>query len=201
MATNNGNIKLSIVIPYYKTYELTYKLLMELSIQKTDEVEIFLIDNGCNEVGLDLFTETANIIHLRNDMGVSFARNYGIKLATGKYIAFIDSDDQITMDYIEQLLNLIDTRNEDVIYFNWADFNENTITRHPENYAVWKAIYKKDFVPLFNEEYRQKEDVPFQEEIRRKKHTEYYFDRVLYIYNSNRIGSLWWQTTHKEEIK
>lgn len=191
-------VKLSIIIPYYQTYELTVKLLQELSIQKTDEVEIFLIDDGCNEDRLDIFADDINIIHLKEDVGVSATRNYGIELSQGKYIAFIDSDDQITMDYIEQLLHLIDTRDEDVIYFNWADFNQNTIVRHPENYAVWKAIYKKEICPLFNEKWLQKEDVPFQEELKSKPHTEYYFDRVLYIYNSNREGSLWWRTTHKE---
>lgn len=192
-------VKLSIIIPYHETFNLTYKLLKELSIQKTDEVEIFLIDDGCKEDRFNVFLSDISIIHLKEDLGVSCARNMGIKKAKGKYIAFIDSDDQITMDYIEQLLYLIDTRGEDVIYFNWADFNQNTITRHPQNYAVWKAIYKREICPLFNEEWKQKEDVPFQDELRSKPHTEYYFDRVLYIYNSNREGSLWWRTTHKEE--
>lgn len=200
-------VKLSVIIPYYKTYELTYRLLQELSIQITekynDMVEVFLVIDGDDEWGFEdfKFNEGFNVIHLDNDYGVSYARNVGIKKATGKYIAFIDSDDMITMDYIEQLLHLIDTRDEDVIYFNWADFNQNIIVKHPQNYAVWKAIYKKEIVPLFNEEWRQKEDVPFQEEIKSKQHTEYYFDRVLYIYNSNREGSLWWKTTHKEELK
>ena len=192
-------VKLSVIVPYYQTYELTYKLMKELILQNTDEVEIFLIDDGCNEKRLDQFAKDINVIHLKEDMGVSCARNYGIKLAIGKYIAFIDSDDQITMDYIDNLIALIDTRNEDVIYFNWADFNENTIARHPENYAVWKAIYKREICPLFNEEWRQKEDVPFQEELKSKPHTEYYFDRVLYIYNSNREGSQWWRLMHGEE--
>ena len=186
--------KLTIVIPYYRTYELTERLIKELIIQKTEEVEIYIIDDGCKEKRLDQYKGEVEIIHLEEDMGVSYARNCGIKKARGKYIAFIDSDDMITMDYTEQLLKIIETREEDVIYFNWADFNENTITRHPNNYAVWKAIYRREFVPLFREEYRQTEDVPFQEEIRAKPHTEYYFDRVLYIYNSNREGSLWWET-------
>ena len=192
-------VKLSIIIPYYNTYELTDKLLKELTIQKTDEVEVFLVDDGCNETRFDKYTDF-NIIHLDKDYGVSYARNVGIKKSNSKYIAFIDSDDMITMDYVDNLINLINIRSEDIIYFNWADFNQNIIVRHPENYAVWKAIYKRNFVPLFKEEYRQKEDVPFQEEIRSKQHTEYYFDRVLYIYNSNREGSLWWKTIHKEEV-
>jgi len=40
-------VKLSIIIPYYETFDLTLKLLRNLAIQKTDEVEIILIDDYC----------------------------------------------------------------------------------------------------------------------------------------------------------
>lgn len=188
-------VKLSIVIPYYQTYDLTVKLLKELSIQLTDEVEVILVDDGCNEERLDNYA--TNIIHLDKDYGVSYARNKGIEKASGEYIAFIDSDDMVTNDYVEILLKTIAEKNDDIIYFNWADFNENTITRHPQNYAVWKAIYKKEILPKFNEDVEFNEDVFFQEDLRKNKHTEYYIDRVLYIYNSNRVGSQMWRRDNK----
>lgn len=193
MATGSGKIKLSIIMPYFETYELTVKLLKELIIQKTDEVEIFLIDDGCNEKRLDEFNKDINVIHLEENRGVSYARNVGIEKASGEYIAFIDSDDMITMDYIERLLKVIEERDEDIIYFNWADFNENVIIRHPQNYAVWKAIYKKEIIPLFYESARFNEDVFFKEELDKKPLSKYYMDRVLYIYNSNREGSQMWR--------
>ena len=193
MAIDSGKIKLSIIMPYFETYELTVKLLKELIIQKTDEVEVFLIDDGCNEKRLDEFNKDINVIHLEENHGVSYARNVGIEKASGEYIAFIDSDDMITMDYIERLLNIIEERSEDIIYFNWADFNENAIIRHPQNYAVWKAIYKKEIIPLFDESARFNEDVFFQEELEKKPLSKYYMDRVLYIYNSNREGSQMWR--------
>ena len=187
-------VKMSVIIPYWKTYELTEKLLKELYIQKTDEIEIFIIDDGCNEERLDIFEdENVHIIHLEENKGVSYARNIGLDKATGKYIAFIDSDDMITMDYVERLLKAIDEHNEDIIYFNWADFNENAIIRNPQNFAVWKAIYKSDIVPRFDESKRFNEDVFFQEELDKKQLTKYYMDRVLYIYNSNREGSQMWR--------
>ena len=93
-------VKLSIVIPYYKTYELTVKLLDELVRQKTDEVEIFLIDDGCNEERLDRYCECVNITHLKENKGACVAMNTGIKKATGKYIAIVDSDDFVMKDYV-----------------------------------------------------------------------------------------------------
>lgn len=199
-------VKLSIVIPYYETYELTKKLLISLLTQiNTPEIEIILIDDGCNEIRFDNYMDFINgyfkydnvkIIHQENG-GVSVARNKGIELAKGKYIAFIDSDDMVMPDYIEKLLNLINTRDEDVIVFNWLDITTNQVIVHPENPAVWKAIYKKEIIPRFDETLRVREDYFFQQELESKNPTKYYYDRVLYIYNSEREGSLWWNETHK----
>lgn len=190
-------IKLSIIIPHWNTYDLTYKLLKELSIQVTDEVEIIVVDDS-NDSRLDIFNNIAIIKHFNNKQGISRARNIGLLLSKGKYIAFIDSDDMITNDYIEVLINAINNHNEDIIVFNWVDFNKNIIYRQPRNYAVWKAIYKKDITPKFNENVEFDEDVDFQEELLKERHTYYYIDRVLYIYNSDRIGSSMYRKFKKE---
>ena len=49
--------KVSIIIPYYKTYEETIKLLDILIPQLTNETEVFLIDDGCKEERLDIFKD------------------------------------------------------------------------------------------------------------------------------------------------
>lgn len=196
--TDNGKIKLTIIIPYFETYELTEKLLKNLSINQTQEVEIILIDDGCKESKFDRF-ENIRIIHQEN-MGVAKTRNKGIELAQGKYIAFIDCDDMVTPDYIETLLNAIVKYDTDVINFNWYDMTEHQEIRKPHNYAPWKAIYKKDTMPRFSEDYKYgQEDVPFQGEIDSGKYTITYLDKLLYFYNSNREGSLFWKKTHKEK--
>ena len=189
-------MKLSIVITYYNTYDLTLRIIKELSIQKTNDVELILVDDGTQEKRFDQYTDF-NIIHLEKNGGVSKARNVGIEFATGKYIAFIDGDDMITMDYVSQLLTIINTHNEDVILFNWIDTTTNDLIRQPQNCAVWKAIYKKSILPMFNEELRIAEDFYFQEDLKEKNPTTYYFDRILYMYNSNREGSLWWNERNK----
>ena len=190
-------VELSIIIPYYETYELTEKLIKELSIQQTMKTEIILIDDGCNEKRFDnlkylLYFHNLKIIHQENG-GVSKARNKGLEVAQGKYIAFIDSDDMIIPNYIDTLLELINTRDEDIIYFNWLDINTNSLIRHPENPSVWKAIYKKEILPRFDETLKAREDYFFNEELDKGNHTKYYYDKVLYIYNSGRENSLTWK--------
>lgn len=191
-------VKLSIIIPFYETYELTVKLLDKLIPQLNDETELIIADDS-NDLRLDQFEESATIIHSETKQGVSKARNIGIDLSKGKYVAFIDSDDMVSEDYIDTLLKTINERNEDIIFFDWQDMNTGNIVRHPSNYAVWKAIYKKEIVPKFNEEMFFNEDVDFQGKIDCIQHTDYYIDKVLYFYNSNRVGSNMWLKTHKGE--
>lgn len=212
METNNGNIKLSIIIPYFETFDLTIKLLRELSLQRNgnDEIEIIVVDDYCKnefskiEVATDdiLLKGMITIINHEKNIGVAKSRNEGIELAKGKYIAFIDCDDQITMDYVDALLNAIDTYDTDVINFNWYDMTDHIENRKPHNYAPWKAIYKRNKIPIFREDMEYgSEDVVFQGEIDSGKYTITYLDKLLYFYNSNREGSLFWKKTHKEEIK
>ena len=131
---DNGK-KLSIVIPYYKTYELTYKLMEVLVPQITDDVEVFLVDDGCNEERLDIYKDKVNVIHCEKNGGMSVALNTGIKKATGKYIGFVDSDDLVTENYIEELINAINNHDEDLIYMDWKDMHSGDIIHHPDNYA------------------------------------------------------------------
>ena len=190
-------VKLSIVISYYKTYELTDKLLKVLIPQLNEETEVILIDDGCSERRLDKYDKDIRVVHLIKNGGVSRARNIGIQISKGRYIAFIDSDDMIATDYVEDLLMLINERHEDIIIFNWLDSTTKDLNRHPGNPAVWKAIYKKEIIPLFDETLKVREDYCFQQELEKKNHSIYYYDKVLYMYNSGREGSLWWNETHK----
>lgn len=128
-------IRLSIIIPYYNTYNYTIKLLKELEIQYVPEVEIILVDDGCNETRFDQFS-FAKIIHLPENKGASHAWNVGIKEAKGDYIAFIDSDDMITMDYVSSLLNIIAKYNFDVIKFDWYDSYYNILVKEPKNRGI-----------------------------------------------------------------
>lgn len=193
-------VLLSIIIPYYETFDLTMKLLKELSLQRNgnEKIEIIVIDDYCkNEFSS---YEVASNDILRNGMimvinheknyGVSKSRNDGLNIAKGKYIAFCDADDMVMPNYIDTLLNLIENREEDIIYFNWLDINTNEVVIRPSNPAVWKAIYKKEILPQFDETLRAKEDYFFNEELEKANHSKYYYDKVLYIYNSGREDGL-----------
>ncbi len=185
-------VKLSIIIPFYNTYDLTCELLNELKKQLTSEVEVLICDDS-NDLRLDAYADIATIFHSNKRQGLSKARNICLDAASGEYIAFIDSDDMISNNYIKVLLKSIDEIHTDIIVFDWMDKNTKEVCHHPENYAVWKAIYKRKIIPRFHEELWYNEDVPFQEELDKLKCTKDFINNALYYYNSGRVGSNMWQ--------
>lgn len=193
MKNEASQIKLSVVIPYYKTYEETVKLLDILVPQLTEETEVILVDDGCHEERLDEYD--INVIHFDKNRGLSCARNTGIKKAKGEYLVFIDSDDLVANDYIKTIIDKINTSEFDYCYFSWKAMNSNITVRIKDepptwNWAIWNAVYKTDYVVLFDENIRVYEDVPFQQEIRKKNGKKEIIDKILYYYNDGRPGSL-----------
>lgn len=191
-------VELSIIITYYKTYDLTEKLLSVLLPQLNDKVEVIFVDDGCNETRFDKYNDKMNIIHLKENKGGAGASNVGIDDAQGKYIAFVDSDDMVVENYVDVLIKSIEEHDEEVMFMDWKDMHNGDIIRRPDNYAQWKAIYRKKIIPRFPEEMKYNYDVPFYDELNKKGYTKYYIDIMCYIYNSNREGSL---TVEQEKLK
>ena len=106
------NPKVSLIIPVYKVEKYLPRCLESVAAQTYDNFETILVDDGspdrCGKM-CDAFAaahENVIVIHQENQ-GLSGARNNGLEIATGEYVAFIDSDDYVSEDYIEYLVNLI----------------------------------------------------------------------------------------------
>jgi len=184
---------LSIIIPYYKTKELTIELLDNLTKQLKPNVEIILIDDGCNEKAFDKYP--IKVIHQENS-GVSSARNKGIDICKGYNVVFIDSDDNVSENYIDKILNKINKNEFDYCYFSWKsigvtkeDFIIND--KPPEwNTSVWNCIYKRDLIGniRFNENKTMSEDTEFNEKVLKGKKEN--ITDILYYYHNGRENSL-----------
>lgn len=186
-------MKLSIIIPYYDTYKETKKLLSILEAQLTDEVEIIIIEDSQDDRVLEF--KNCKLIRSKTNYGLSWARNQGIQQAEGAYITFIDSDDSVSDDYIQTILNKINTSDFDYCYFSWKLMNQGyeiIIENEPPewNWAVWNAVYKREYVDLFDESLRAIEDVPWQQKMRAKKGKKDIINKILYFYNDGRPNSL-----------
>lgn len=184
-------MKLSIIIPYYNTLEYTKRLFEVLEPQLTDEVEVLIIDDGCNEKELDNLKAT--VIHLPTNSGrAGRPRNVGLDQAKGDYVAFIDSDDMVSEDYISEILKKI-SKNPDVIYLSWkSKVHEIIITNRPPkwNCAVWCRVYKREVIGnvRFKENLIIAEDWWFVHDI--KVNSSLSITKQIYIYTIGREGSL-----------
>lgn len=110
--------KISVIVPIYKVEQYLEKCIESIRNQTYENLEIILVDDGspdnCGAL-CDKFAESDNrikVIHKENG-GLSSARNAGIDIATGEYIAFVDSDDWLEFDFFEVLEKLLMENNAD----------------------------------------------------------------------------------------
>ena len=182
---SNIGKKLSIITPYYNTLEYTKELASILEPQLTNEVEWIIIDDGCHEKELDILN--AKVIHLENNSGnASRPRNIGLDIANGDFIVFIDSDDKITNNYIDKIINKIDTEKFDYCYFGWKTREHEYIIKEEPlewNHCVWDCIYSRELIgnERFNEDYNLNEDGDFNNRVRKGKRTNIL--DILYLYS------------------
>ena len=125
------NPKVSIIVPVYKVEDYLDDTVSCLLNQTYTNLEIILVDDGspdrCGEM-CDSYAERdkrVKVIHKANG-GLSSARNAGVSVCTGSYIAFIDSDDVASVDYIEFLLLLCEKHQTDMAVCLTRDFQDGT---------------------------------------------------------------------------
>ena len=177
---NEDLIKLSIIIPYYDRPKYIKSLLEVLEPQLTNETELIIVDD-CSPIPLDYSCIRLN----ENSGGASIPRNVGLDKAKGKYIAFIDSDDLVSNDYISTILEK--TKEEwDYCFISWKTSNNTVIIKdNPPNWncCVWNCIYKKEIIgnERFNPNLRIAEDYDFNIRVRKGKRAN--IEKVLYYYN------------------
>ena len=100
--------EITVIIPVYNVADYIDQCLVTVMEQKLRQIEIFLIDDGSADNSLDKCWEWAQkdsritVFHRDND-GVATARNFGVLMARGEYIAFVDPDDWLENDYLEKL--------------------------------------------------------------------------------------------------
>lgn len=196
---------LSIIIPYYKTPELTKVLLDNLMLQVTPNVEVIVIDDGCNEKMLDSYPIT--VVHQKN-MGVSMARNKALDIHKGQYIVFIDSDDNVVDNYIETIVNKIKTSSFDYCMMSWKGESllnpslngEFIISGEPLewNTSIWNCIYKSELIgkTRFTPNIQIGEDTDFNKRVRSGKRENIL--EIMYLYNNNNPDSLTKQFGHNQ---
>lgn len=135
------NKLLSVIIPAYNISGFLKNAIISLDgMLDNIKVEILIINDGSTDNTLQIANELAqkfeNVsVYDKENGGLSDTRNYGSKLAIGKYIYFFDGDDYLNEES-RLILPTLELKSPDILCFGYAkvDENHNVITKHLLNY-------------------------------------------------------------------
>ena len=124
---------LSIIIPFYNVKPYVQCLIDSILPQVNEEVEIIVVEDGSTDGTRELIRficedlkpemDIVSIFHNKNK-GLSEARNSGLKYAKGKYVMFLDSDDLLKEEAINNIINQITKTEADMIVYTFVEFED-----------------------------------------------------------------------------
>ena len=159
---SSTDIEVSVIIPAFNAADTILRAIDSVRRQDMPSLEIVVIDDGSkdetvNVVSADIRTgENIRLIQMPRNSGVSAARNAGIKVSRGRYLAFLDADD---IWLPEKLRKQIEVMNQDpritlvscnsqLISESGQPLKEGHRNRPPkEGYDAWKTLLTYNFIP------------------------------------------------------
>lgn len=162
---------ISVIVPIYKVEEYLERCINSILDQTYKNLDIILVDDGSPDECPNICEEYAKkddrikVIHKKNG-GLSDARNYGINIAIGQYISFVDSDDYIDKNMYQDMINELRKNNADIvscainnvysdriessqieeIIYDTESALKNLILGRNLDQTVWNKLYKKDVI-------------------------------------------------------
>lgn len=167
---NNGNPKVSIIIPVYNVEAWLDECMVSVVNQTFSDFEVILIDDGSNDGSVQKCDGWANTdnrvicIHKENE-GLSKTRNMGLHMAKGEYVSFVDSDDWLDVTFLEKLYSAAKECSADMAECDFYRYNDKTgektvrlcygCMEQPynqeenlvyRNTAIWKCLIRKELM-------------------------------------------------------
>ncbi len=172
--------KISIIVPVYNKAPYLRRCLDSIAGQTYQDAQVIIVDDGSTDGSGKICDEYEKygweIYHTKNK-GVSEARNFGIKKATGDYISFMDADDTYTLDAVD-VMSRIARHGFNIYQFGHYRYLYGPDTRpirrcaekkhynlsYTPSYTsmVWNKLYKKSFLTKHKLKFRK--DMPFGED-------------------------------------
>lgn len=211
-------VDISIIIPVYNVQEYLKECLDSVVNQTIQSKEIIIINDGSTDKSLEIIEDYKNkysfinVINQENK-GISATRNIGVSVATGEYIAFVDSDDFIEKDMFEQMYNVAKKENSDVVICNYKIYNEQAetvemkeadSTENIDNIEglrrfllndikayLWNKIYKRELFNKYNIQFPDFilcEDTPVVFSLFAKSNKITLLDSSLYYYRQRQVS-------------
>ena len=141
--------KISVIVPVYNVEKYLDKCLGSLVKQTLKDIEIIVVNDGSPDNSQDIINKYIkkykNVFgYKKKNGGLSSARNYGLKYATGEYIAFIDSDDYVDKSMMEKMYNKAISDNFDIVVCDLELVNESYESIGKVSSKICKDLYDND---------------------------------------------------------
>lgn len=141
----NGGELISIVVPIYNVEKYLRMCLDSIEHQTYSNIEVLLINDGSpdssGEICQEYVARDSRFRYFEKENGgLSDARNYGIEKSNGMYLTFVDSDDWLSLTYVEDLYQAAIRNDADTVVSHYTIYNESD-----RNYYVhiWDDYYEK----------------------------------------------------------
>ncbi len=218
---------ISVIVPVYNVEHYLSKCLDSIVNQTYQNLEIILIDDGSTDQSGSICDEYAKkdnrivVIHQKNG-GAANAKNTGLKVATGQYLAFVDSDDYLELDAYGYMINQLELHNADMIQCSFRDFyvdcmedrimldkytifnTEEYLKRYLIDWTsglLWDKLYRGElFKGVFFEENHKIDDefFTYQGVINAKKIL--HSPKIIYNYRKRKSGVMMSEESQKQII-
>lgn len=139
----------SVIIPVYNVESYLKRCLKSVVSQSYENMEIILVDDGSTDSSPQICDDWAKkdkkirVIHKENG-GLSDARNVGMEMAQGAYLAFVDSDDVIDPDFIELLLKTAYEQKADIVECGVQRFSDENCSARSEKLEKSRKIFSPE---------------------------------------------------------
>ena len=203
------NKKVSIIVPIYNASEYLSRSIESILNQSYENIEIILIDDASIDNSKEIIKSYAlkdsriKPIYSEVNQGVSKTRNMGLKILSGDYVMFIDSDDYIIKDAVKIMVEKAIKYNSDLLdTYHLIIYHDKTFLEHKPlkkdlilgnkdnlemltkaSYVTGKLIDTKLIKGLlFNENLRRYEDLVFEHELKLRANNYCLIKDVVYYY-------------------
>ena len=221
--------KISVIVPVYNVENEVGKCIDSIINQTYSDIEIILVNDGSTDSSLKICQsycdERICIINKING-GLSDARNAGLKVATGDYILFVDSDDYIEEDTCEKFIEILKDDEPDLVVGDYYIKNESTeilmqhsclkngkiysrdeylsitIKNNQLRMEAWLNLYNREFIEKYNFKFKKgiyHEDMQLIPNILLEAKTIMYVRNAFYHY-IQRSGSIMHQNNETKRL-
>ena len=144
-------MKVSVIIPVYNSEKYLDRCLKSLIKQSYSDIEVIIVDNGSKDNSIEIIKEYSKNdnrikFYICDTSGASAARNLGLDKSSGEYGLFVDSDDYVSIDYIEKMIGLVKSKKTMALCNNQEIWNNKIDERKLFENIDNKMLIKEDVI-------------------------------------------------------